>query len=88
MTELLQSLAVRGNMDANLINRNFKLAQPAKIKELRLEHPKLKQRDILRFIGASDSTLKWIGKDLNVSSPYRYNNKEKHTVKFYVIIKY
>ncbi len=47
---------------------------------MRLEHPKLKQRDICRLTGTSDSTLKWIRKDLNVSSPYRYNNKEKHIV--------
>jgi hypothetical protein len=80
MSQLLQSIAVTGNIDANLINRNFKLEKLAKFNEMKLEHPKMKQVDICRLIGTSDSTLKRIRKDLNVSSPYRFDIKEKHTV--------
>ncbi len=46
---------------------------------MRIENPKIKQRDICRLLGTSNSTLKRIRNDLN-SHPYRYTVKEKHAV--------
>ena len=76
--EILKSLDLsiisqNSEMDANLLNKNFKLRQAAIFNTLREANPQITSKDLARQMGTSTTTLQRIRKDLNMASPYRYD---------------
>ena len=79
----LQQLSRPGNLDSNLISRQYKLNLMADFMRLKYENPKLKQSEIANQLGYSTSTLQRYRNDINMLSPYRIQpkNTNKRTKK-------
>ena len=77
----LQQIYKTGNLDPNLISRQYKLNLMAKFMLINFENPKLKESEIADHLGYSGSTLKRHRNDINMLSPYRIqpNNTNKQT---------
>ena len=75
----LQQIFKTGNLDSNLISRQYKLNLMADFMRVKHENPKMKQSEIANQIGYSTSTLQRYRSDINMLSPYRIqpNNTNK-----------
>ena len=79
----LQQIQKTGNLEANLISRQYKLNLMADFMKLKYENPRTKQSEIANQLGMSSSTIKRYRNDINMLSPYRIsaNNVKKRTKK-------
>ena len=67
----LQHISKGGNLDSNLICRQYKLNLMAMFVQIKFEKPKLKQSEMASHLDYSSSTLKRYRSDINMLSPYR-----------------
>ena len=67
----LQQLSQTGNLDSNLITRQYQLDLMARFMETKSVHPNLKQSEIAKELGCSNSTFRRYRQDINMLSPYR-----------------
>ena len=79
----LQQISRTGNLDSNLISRQYKLILMADYMRVKNENPKMKQPEIANQSGYSNSTLQRYMNDINMLSPYRFyaNNTNKQQKK-------
>ena len=79
----LQQISRTGNLDSNLISRQYKQSLMAVFMRIKYENPKLKQSEIANQLGYSSSTLQGYRNDIKKVSPYRIqlNNTNKRTKK-------
>ena len=79
----LQQISRTGNLDPNLISRQYKLDLMSKFMCIKFENPKMKQSEIANKLGYSTSTLQRYRNDINMLSPYRIhpNNTNKRVKK-------
>ena len=79
----LQQISRTGNLDPNLISRQYKLDVMSKFMCIEFENPKMKQSEIANQLGYSTSTLQKHRSDISMLSPYRIypNNTNKRTKK-------
>ena len=75
----LQQISIKGNLDPNLISRQFKLDLMSKFMCIKFENPKVKESGIANQLSYSTSTLQRYRNDINMLSPYRIhpNNTNK-----------
>ena len=71
----LQQISTTGNLDSNLISRQYKLNLLDKFKQVKTENPKLKQSEIQDQLGYSSSTLQRYRNVLFLLSLYRIQPK-------------
>ena len=78
-----QQISRTGNLDPNLISRQYKLDLMSKFMCIKFENPKMKQSEIPNQLGYSTSTLQRYRDDINLLSPYRIhtNNINKQRKK-------
>ena len=72
----LQQKSGTGNLDSNLISRQYKLNLLADFMGIKYENPKLKQSEIANQLGYSTSTLQRYRNGINIVSPYRIQPKK------------
>ena len=78
----LKQTAKTGDLNADLIMRQYKLVQMAKFMEIESINPNLKQSAIARELKISSSTLQRYSRDLKMLSPYRISpTSNTHTRK-------
>ena len=78
----LQQKSRTGNLDPNLISRQYKLDLMSKIMCIKFENPKMKQSEIANQLGYTTSTLQRYKNDKNMLSPYKiYPNNTNKRVK-------
>ena len=79
----LQQISRTGNLDSNLISRQYNLNLLANFMRIKFEIPKLKQSGLANQLGYSTGTLQRYRNDINMLSPYRINpnNTNKRTKK-------
>ena len=79
----LQQISRTGNLDSNLIYRQYKLNLMVDFMRIKYENAKMKQSEIAKQLGYSSSTLQRYRNDINRLSPYRINpnNTNKRTKK-------
>ena len=65
----LQQKPQTGNLDKNLITRQYKLDLKARFMEMKSINPKLKQSEIAKEIGCSSSILQRYRQAINMLSP-------------------
>ena len=65
----LQQKPQTGNLDSNLITRQYKLDLKARFMEMKSINPKLKQSEIAKEIGCSSSILQRYRQAINMLSP-------------------
>ena len=75
----LQQIQKTGNLDANLLSRQYKLNLMADFLKVNYKNPKLKQSQIADQLGLSTSTLQRYRNGIYMLSPYRIN--PKNTIK-------
>ena len=80
---LLQQISRTGNLDPNLISRQYKIDLMCKFMCINFENPKMKQSEIANQLSYSTSTLKRYRNDINMLSHYRIhpNNTNKRIKK-------
>ena len=61
----LEQISKTGNLDSNLISGQYKLNLMAKLIQIKLENPKLKQSEIVDHLSYSSSTLQRYRNDIN-----------------------
>ena len=67
----LQQISTTGNLENNLITRQYKLNLMADFMRIKYENPKLNQSEIANQVGYTSSTLQRYRNDMNMLSPYR-----------------
>ena len=67
LTELSQT----GNLDSNLLTRQYKLKLMAQFVEPKFDNLTLKQSEIAKKLGSSSGTLEQYRQDINMFLPYR-----------------
>ena len=77
-TYSLEQISRTGNLDINLILRQYKLDLMCKFMDIKSNNPKLTQKQIAKQIGSSDSNLSRYRKDINTTSPYKSYNTRKN----------
>ena len=79
----LQQINRTGNLDPNVISRQYKLDLRSKFMCIKVENPKKKQSEIATKLGYSTSTLQRYRNDINMLSPYKThpNNTNKRVKK-------
>ena len=79
----LQQISRTGNLDSNLVSRQYQLNLMTDFMRMKYENPRLKQSEIANQLGYSTSTLQRCRNDINMLSPYRIqsNNSNKRTQK-------
>src|SRR5438093_8568239 len=77
MIELIEKFQKCSTLDLNDVERYYKVNKYVKFMEAKHNNPSLKQKRICERIGTSDSTIKRIRKDLNITSPYRSTTTHK-----------
>ena len=79
----LQQISKTGNLDSNLVTRQYKLKSMADFMRIKYEYPKLKQSEIANQLAYSTSTLQRYRNDINMLSSYRIqpNNTNKRSKK-------
>ena len=73
----LEQISKTGNLDANLILRQYKLDIMARFMEMKSNNPKLTQKQICKELGFSDSTVKRYRNDIKMASPYRIDGLKR-----------
>ena len=75
----VQQKSQTGNLDSNLILRQYKLNLMAKLMEIKSINPKKTQDQIAKELGCSRSNLQRYRQDINMLSPHKYppNNTNK-----------
>ena len=73
----LEQISKTGNLDANLILRQYKLDIMARFMEMKSNNPKLTQKQICKELGFSDSTVKRYRNDIKMPSPYRIDGLKR-----------
>ena len=75
----LQHISKTGNLDSNLISRQYNLNTMARLMNIKFKNPPLKQSERAKELGCSFSILKRYRKGMHMVSPYRIqsniNNK-------------
>ena len=61
----LQQVSQTGNLDSNLISRQYKLKLMAKFMQIKFENPKLKQSEIANQLSYTSSNLQRYRNDIN-----------------------
>ena len=69
----LQQISRTGNLDPNLILRQYKLDLMSEFICIIFENPKMRQSEIANQLGYSTTTLQRYRNDINMLSPYRIN---------------
>ena len=69
--QFLYNISKTGNLDFNLISRQYKLKLLAKFMQIKFQNSKLKQSEIADQLGYSSSTLQRYRNDINMLSRYR-----------------
>ena len=69
----LEQISKTGELNANLILRQYKLDLMARFMEKKSNNPKLTQKEIAKELGYSSSTLQRYRNDISMNSPYRYS---------------
>ena len=74
----LKQISQTGNLDGNLITRQYGLDPMAKFMEIQSMNPRFRQDQIAKEIGSSSSTFK-LYRNINMLSAYRIpsNTKER-----------
>ena len=67
----LEQIAKTGDLNADLIMRQFRLDKMAKFMEITSINPKLKQSEIAKELAISTSTLQRYRREINMHSSYR-----------------
>ena len=67
----LQKKSQTGNLDSNLITRQYKTDLMATFMEIKSINPKVKQSEIAKELGCSSSNLQRYRQDINILSPHR-----------------
>ena len=67
----LEQISKTGNLDANLLLRQYKLELMSRFVEIKSITPKLTQKQIAKELGFSYSTLKRYRNDIKKQRPYR-----------------
>ena len=62
----LEQISKRGNLDSNLILRQFKLDLKAKFMKNKMINPKLGPYEVAKDLGCSSSILQRLGQDVNM----------------------
>ena len=75
----LQQISRTGNLDSNLIYRQYKLNLMADFMQVKYENPKMKQSEVANQLGYSTSTLQRYRNDKNKLSPYRIQPNNTNT---------
>ena len=65
----LQQIPRTGNLDSNLISRQYKLKLMADFMGIKNENPKMKQSEIANQLSYSTSTLQRYRNDIDLLSP-------------------
>ena len=73
-TYTLSQVSKTGNLDSNLILRQYKLDLMCKFMQMKSGNPKKTQKDVCKELGFSDSTIARCRKDINMTSPYKSTN--------------
>ena len=63
-----QQISRTGNLDSNLISRQYKLSIMTDFMRVKYENPKMKQSEIANHLGYSTSTLQRYRNDINMLS--------------------
>ena len=71
----LEQVAKTGDLNADLIMRQYKLNKMSKFMEIKSINPKLKQSDIARDIKLSSPTLQRYGKKCMCFHPIEYQHQ-------------
>ena len=66
-----------GNLDANLILRQYKLDLVSRFMEIKSVNPKLKKSEKAKEIGCSSSTLQRYRHDIKMQSPFESNDPKE-----------
>ena len=67
----VKQISTTGNLDSNLISRQYKLNLTADFMRIKYKNPKMKHSEIANQFGYSCSTLQRYRNDINMLSPYR-----------------
>ena len=67
----LQRISQTGNLDGNLITRQYKLDLMAGFMEIKATNPRSTQKEIAKELGYSTSSLQGYRQDINMLSPHR-----------------
>ena len=73
----LEQISKTGNLNADLILRQYKLDIMARFMQRKSECPRLTQEQISKELGYSSSTVKRYRNDINMRSPYRNNGPKR-----------
>ena len=79
----VQQISRTGNLDANLISRQYKLNLMADFIRIKYKNPRMKQSEIANQLNLSSSTSQRYRNDINMLPPYRIqpNNTNKRIKK-------
>ena len=73
----IDQLSKSQTIDPNSINRLYKINMMLNFMEIRSNIPKMKQSQICKQLGTSDSTIKRYRDDIQMDSPYKRKNYKK-----------
>ena len=74
----LQQISRTGNLDSNLISRQYKLNLVADFMRIKYENPKMKQSEKANQLCYSTSTLQRYRNDINMLSPYKIQSNNSN----------
>ena len=77
----IDQLTKAQTLDANSINRIYKINMMLNFMEIRSNNPRMTQNQICKQLGTSDSTIKRYRDDIKTDSPYNRNNHKKRKPK-------
>ena len=80
-TYSLDQIQKTGDLNADLIMRQYKLDKTAKFKEIKSNNTRLKQSEIAKLLELSSSIIQRYRREINLISPYRIppSSKTNHT---------
>ena len=77
-TYSLDQIQKTGDLNADLITRQYKLDKMAKFMEIKSINPKLKQSEIAKELEISTSTIQRYRREINMLSPYRVSSNTNY----------
>ena len=77
-TYSLDLIQKTGDLNADLITRQYKLDKRAKFREIKSINPKTKQSEIAKLLELSSSTIQRYRRGINMLSPYRIPPSSKN----------